>query len=223
MGSGGIALDWDELLAELFGKSAEEALPGLEELGLIVGETLFDVIHALDHDAPEEDGELMGQGLVGDEAAAARGHPPVIAAEGDVFAARRARAMTRRDCPARLRRRLTAALRLPLWALPGASPGDEAKRFSVGHLVRSVPTSPTSCRTVYSLSAGSVVASVPAHMRWSRCRRLAICGVFTPGRVQGFAGCSTRAAGASPPGIRARTAAILRSQSTICAWSWSQL
>ena len=45
------------MLAELFGELAEEALPGFEDLGLIVGETLFDVIHAFDHDAPEEDGE----------------------------------------------------------------------------------------------------------------------------------------------------------------------
>ena len=57
------------MLAELFGELAEEALPGFEDLGLIVGEPLFDVIHALDHDAPEEDGELVRQGLVGDEAA----------------------------------------------------------------------------------------------------------------------------------------------------------
>src|SRR6185436_2760462 len=81
------------------GELAEEALPGLENLGLIVGEPLFDIIDAFDHDAPEEDGELVRQGLVGDQAAAARRHPSVIAAEGDVFAARQGAGHHTEDLP----------------------------------------------------------------------------------------------------------------------------
>ncbi|WP_395713973.1 hypothetical protein [Reyranella sp.] len=52
------------MLTELFGETAEEALPGLKDLGLVVGETLFDIIHAFDHDAPEEDGELVRKALL---------------------------------------------------------------------------------------------------------------------------------------------------------------
>ena len=92
-------MDRDELLTELFGETAEEALPGLEDLGFIVGETLFGIIDAFDHDAPEEDGELVRQGLVGDEAAATRGHPSVVATEGDVFAARQGASHHTEDLP----------------------------------------------------------------------------------------------------------------------------
>ena len=50
------------MLAELFGETAEETLPGLEDLGLVVGEPLLDIIHAFDHDAPVKFGEFAGGG-----------------------------------------------------------------------------------------------------------------------------------------------------------------
>lgn len=91
---------------------------------------------------------LRARGLGREQSAAACGHAAIEAAEGDVLAAHeRLRAIKQKICPARLRVRLARPLRLPLSWLPGASPVHEVKCFSLGHLVRSVPTSPTSCRT----------------------------------------------------------------------------
>ena len=87
-------MHWDrhrhELLTELPRESAQRSLLGLEHLGFVLLETELDVVHALDHDAPEQGGEFARQRDVGDEAAATRGHAPVEAAQGDVLAARQA-------------------------------------------------------------------------------------------------------------------------------------
>src|SRR5947207_15152500 len=48
---------------------------------------MFDVVGALDHHAPEEDGELARQGDIGDQATASRRHAAVEATQGNVLAA----------------------------------------------------------------------------------------------------------------------------------------
>src|SRR5205807_7186957 len=63
---------WHKLLAELSGETTESALFGLQHLSLVLGESMFDVVGALDHHAPEEDGELARQGDIGDQATASR-------------------------------------------------------------------------------------------------------------------------------------------------------
>lgn len=68
--------------------------------------------------------------------------------------------------------------------------------FSVGHFVRSVPTSATTttCKTLYSVCAGKVVRSLPPHI-WARMpRRSLIWGALTPGRLRDLEDCHARRA-----------------------------
>src|SRR5438552_11964666 len=78
---------WHKLLAELSGETTESALFGLQHLSLVLGEAMFDVVGALDHHAPEEDGELARQGDIGDHATASRIHAAVDATQSNVLAA----------------------------------------------------------------------------------------------------------------------------------------
>ena len=79
--------DGHELLAEFFGQSFERTLFGLQDLGVVVGQSLLDVVVALDHDAPVLGGEFTCEGHGGDEPAASGCHASIEAAEGDVVAA----------------------------------------------------------------------------------------------------------------------------------------
>src|SRR5271169_7000503 len=62
--------DGNQLVAEFLGQTPEGALFGFTHFGLIAGQAMLDVIDALDHGAPEQDGQLSGQGDVGYEPAA---------------------------------------------------------------------------------------------------------------------------------------------------------
>src|SRR5450631_1397711 len=77
---------WDKLLAKLAGEPAQRSLLCLEHLGFVLLQAVLDIVDALDHDAPEERGELASQRFVGDQAPATCGHASVEAAQGDVFA-----------------------------------------------------------------------------------------------------------------------------------------
>ena len=46
-----------ELLPELLGQSFESTLFGLQDLSVVVGQALLDIVVALDHDAPVPGGE----------------------------------------------------------------------------------------------------------------------------------------------------------------------
>lgn len=65
--------DGHELLPEFFGQAFEGALFGLQDLGVVVGQALLDIVVALDHDAPIPSGEFASQRHGGDE-------PPRLAA-----------------------------------------------------------------------------------------------------------------------------------------------
>ena len=102
--SGG-AGDGHELLPELLCQSVESALFGLQDLGVVVGQALLDVVVAFDHDAPVPGGEFASQRHGGDEPTAPGGHAPIKATQGDVFAAHQrlrhhAKELTRAIAPA---------------------------------------------------------------------------------------------------------------------------
>src|SRR5258708_13013386 len=59
---------------------------GFTNLFLIAGDSFFNVVVALDHDAPEPAGQLARQRLGRHQAAAARSEPAVKATQGNIFA-----------------------------------------------------------------------------------------------------------------------------------------
>src|SRR5918999_268564 len=76
----------DDLYTEIFSQTVKRALFGMKHLRFVILEPVLDVIHAFDHHAPEERGELSCDRDIGDESAAARGYAPVETTEGDVLA-----------------------------------------------------------------------------------------------------------------------------------------
>lgn len=75
------------MAAKLLGQTLQGELFCAQDARLVVGQAAFDEVEPLDHGAPEHDGELASQGLGREQAAAARGHAAIEAAEGDVLAA----------------------------------------------------------------------------------------------------------------------------------------
>jgi len=53
-----------ELLSKLFGQATQGTFFGFEDLLLVVRDAFFDVVIALDHDAPEPGGEFARQGYL---------------------------------------------------------------------------------------------------------------------------------------------------------------
>src|SRR4030095_14088581 len=87
----------------------------------------LDIVHAVDHNAQEQGGELAGQRDVGDEAAATRRHAPVEAAQGDVLAARQASRDHAEEPPGAVAASLGRALALAALVAAGreSHPGSE--------------------------------------------------------------------------------------------------
>ena len=104
----------DDVLAELASQSVQNAVLGFQDPRLVLSHPCLDEVEAFDHYAPEECGQFPRQGLVGDRAAAPCRHAAVKAPSATYLLRAKARAITQKIWPARLRRRLTEALRLPL-------------------------------------------------------------------------------------------------------------
>src|ERR1700682_2953324 len=115
--------DWDKLRAKVAGEPAQRSLLCLEHLGFVLLQAVLDVVEALDHDAPEQHGELASQRFVGDQAAATCRHSTVEAAQGDVFASSQAHCHHAKEAPGTIAAALDRPMALAAFVTPWSKSG----------------------------------------------------------------------------------------------------
>ena len=68
------------------GELLEQPFFGFLDLSGVLVKTVLDVVHTMNHEAPEEGGQLTGQSHVGDEPSTTPLDPPVEAPQGGIYA-----------------------------------------------------------------------------------------------------------------------------------------